>query len=271
MSESQTISEPHGIKIRCLIVDDEPPAREVIKRYIEQVPLLELAGECANAIQALIVLQQQPVDLIFLDIRMPQLNGTDFLKALINPPRIIFTTAYAEYALDGFELDVVDFLMKPVRFDRFLKAVNKACLAPEARASAAPGEESERMGGKVHGSIGGRVGGNVGPSVPERKNDSFVYFRADRKMVKVMLADILYIESMKDYVKVITAETTIVTKQSISSVEAMLPENVFARTHRSFIVNLANIRSFTNDLIEVGRVQVPVGKLYRNAVMKMLG
>ena len=234
------------IRTRCLIVDDEPPAREVIKRYIEQMELLELTAECANAIQAITILQQQSIDLIFLDIRMPQLNGTDFLKTLKHPPKIIFTTAYAEYAVEGYELDVVDYLMKPIRFDRFLKAVNKAFPAQDKPALL-------KM-----------------DSPEEKKEDSFVYFRADRKMVKVFLSEILYIESMKDYVKVITSQSTIITKQSISSVEAMLPERLFVRTHRSYIVSLRKIRSFTNELIEVSNVSIPVGKLYRNGVMKML-
>lgn len=117
---------PDTMIIKCLVIDDEPPAREIIRRYIEQMPTLELVAECANAIQAFTVLQQQPVDLMFLDIRMPQLNGNDFLKTLKNPPKVIFTTAYTEYALEGYELDVVDYLMKPIPFDRFLKAVNKA-------------------------------------------------------------------------------------------------------------------------------------------------
>ena len=237
------------IRTRCLIIDDEPPARDVIRRYVEQIDLLELAGECANAIQALNVLQQQRIDLIFLDIRMPQLSGTDFLKTLKNPPKIIFTTAYAEYAVEGYELDVVDYLMKPVRFDRFLKAVNKAVPAPQS-------QDKQPL--------------PKAPAPEEKKNDSFVYFRADRKMVKVFLHEILYIESMKDYVKVITVNATIITKQSISSVEAMLPENLFVRTHRSFIVSLNKVRSFTHELIEVSNGSIPVGKLYRNGVMKML-
>src|SRR5688572_15039846 len=163
----------HDVKtIRCLIVDDEPPAREIIRRYIQEVPTLELAGECANALQAFALLQQQQIDLLFLDIRMPQINGNDFLKTLKNPPKVIFTTAYTEYALEGYELDVVDYLMKPIPFDRFLKAVNKAYQqAIVKHDTSAPAEE---------------------------KNESFVYFRADRKMVKVMLHDIRYIESMKD-------------------------------------------------------------------------
>jgi two-component system, LytTR family, response regulator len=235
------------MKIKCLIIDDEPPAREVIKRYIEQLPMLELAGECANAIQAISVLQQTPVDLIFLDIRMPQLNGTDFLKTLKNPPKVIFTTAYTEYALEGYELDIVDYLMKPIRFDRFIKAVNKAFPLGEGKSS--PDADKPNA---------------------EPKNESFVYFRADRKMVKVLVNDILYIESMKDYVKVFTSTNSLVTKQSISSVETMLPEKKFIRTHRSFIVSVNKIKSFNNELIEVGHTEIPIGKLYRNTVLKLL-
>lgn len=231
--------------IRCLIIDDEPPAREIIRRYIQQIPTLELAGECANAIQAFTFLQQQPVDLMFLDIRMPQLNGNDFLKTLKNPPKVIFTTAYSEYALEGYELDVIDYLMKPIPFDRFLKAVNKAYQQTAVKADVSVAEE--------------------------KKTDSFVYFRADRKMVKVTLQDILYIESMKDYIKVITTGGTIITKQSISSVEAMLPEKEFIRTHRSFIVSTRHIKSFTSELIEIHNTEVPIGKLFRNEVMKTLG
>ena len=230
--------------IKCLVVDDEPPAREIIRRYIEEMPVLELAGECANAIQAFTFLQQQPVDLLFLDIRMPQLNGTDFLKALKNPTKVIFTTAYAEYALEGYELDVVDYLMKPITFERFLKSVNKIC----------------QHGRFYTDSI----------AAEEKKTDSFVYFRSDRKMVKVMLADILYIESMKDYIKVFTTNGMIITKQSISSVEAMLPDKEFIRTHRSFIVSTRHIKSFTAELIELQNMDIPIGKLFRNEVMKTL-
>jgi DNA-binding LytR/AlgR family response regulator len=238
MDEPQTI--------RCLIIDDEPPAREIIRRYVQEIPTLQLMGECANAIQALTALQQHAVDLLFLDIRMPQLNGTDFIKTLKNPPKVIFTTAFSEYALEGYELDVVDYLMKPIRFDRFLKAVNKAY--PLTGPAIKP----------------------VAPTViEEKKNESFVYFRADRKMVKVMLDDILYIESMKDYIKVNTVQGVIITKQSISSVEAMLPEKLFVRTHRSFIVSINKIKSFTNELVEVDKTDIPIGKLFRNGVMKV--
>lgn len=240
MNDTQTI--------HCLIADDEPPAREIIRRYVQEIPSLKLMGECANAIQALTVLQQQPIDLLFLDIRMPQINGTDFIKTLKNPPKVIFTTAFSEYALEGYELDVVDYLMKPIRFDRFLKAVNKAYPLNVSTASQKPA---------------------VASIVEENKNESFVYFRADRKMVKVMLDDILYIESMKDYIKVFTVHGVIITKQSISSVEAMLPDKLFVRTHRSFIVSINKIKSFTHELVEIDKIDIPIGKLFRNGVMKV--
>ena len=235
---------PESSAIRCLIVDDEPPAREIIRRYIQQVPMLELSGECANAIEAFGLLQKLEIDLLFLDIRMPQLNGNDFLKTLKNPPKVIFTTAFSEYALEGYDLDVVDYLLKPIPFDRFLKAVNKACQLSIVKTDSS--------------------------SVAEQKSESFVYFRADRKMVKVMLNKILYIESMKDYVKIFTQEGMLITKQSISSVEAMLPEREFVRTHRSFIVATRHIKSFTSDLIEIHNTEVPIGKLFRNEVLKVL-
>lgn len=234
--------------IRCLIIDDEPPAREIIRRYVQEIPTLQLMGECANAMQALTVLQQQSIDLLFLDIRMPQLNGTDFIKTLKYPPKVIFTTAFSEFALEGYELDVVDYLMKPIRFDRFLKAINKAY----------PLNGSATVQKPVVGSV-----------VEVKKNESFVYFRADRKMVKVMLDDILYIESMKDYIKVFTVQGVIITKQSISSVEAMLPDKLFVRTHRSFIVSINKIKSFTNELVEIDKTDIPIGKLFRNGVMKV--
>jgi len=233
--------------IKCLIIDDEPPAREVLKRYVEQLPMLQLTGECSNAIQAIGMLQQQDIDLLFLDIRMPQLNGIDFLRTLNTPPKIIFTTAFAEYAVEGYELDIADYLMKPIRFDRFIKAVNKAF--PKQ-----PTIDTEEKFQPLE----------------EKRTESFVYFRADRKMVKVLLNDILYIESMKDYVKVCTTHNTIITKQSLSSVETMLPEKSFIRTHRSYIVAVYHISTFTNEIIEVKKTEIPIGKLYRNAVLKRL-
>ncbi|MDI3321952.1 LytR/AlgR family response regulator transcription factor [Pinibacter soli] len=240
------MSDPNVIK--CLVIDDEPPARSILKNYIEAMPALKWVGECGNAIQALSYLQQHEVQLIFLDIRMPQLSGIDFLKTLKNPPAVIFTTAYSDYAIQSYDLDAVDYLLKPIQFERFIKAINKVLYA------------------KGSNQLTETTVSNEAPAVKE----SFVYFRADRKMVKVMLRDIHYIESMKDYVKVFTGNGTIVTRQSIISLEAMLPGNMFLRTHRSFIVSLEKIRSFTNEVIEVEKSEIPVGKLYRNNVMRAL-
>ena len=230
--------------IQCLLVDDEPPAREILRRYIGDIATMELAAECSNALQAFTVLQKEPIDLMFLDVRMPRMNGNDFLKSLRHPPKVILTTAYPEYAVEGYELDVVDYLLKPVPFDRFLKAVNKAF--PTG------GVPEEKM------------------DVTEKKKQAFVYFRIDRKMKKVMLDDILYIESMKDYIKLFTSEGTLITKQSISSVEEMLPEKEFARVHRSYIISLNNIKSFTAEVIEIGNTNIPIGKLYRSDAMRIL-
>lgn len=240
---------PDFIPIQCLIVDDEPPAREIIRRYIEEIPTLQFIGECSNAVQAMGVLQQQKVDLMFLDIRMPQLNGNELLKILKNPPKVILTTAYAEYALEGYELDIVDYLVKPIKFDRFLKAVNKAFELTNYKTTTEHPVTNDALS----------------------EETSFVYFRVDRKMVKVMLTDILYIESMKDYIKVVTTNTTLITKQSITSVEAMLPEKKFIRAHRSFIVSLHKIKSFTGEVIEIEKQEIPIGKLYKTGVMKVLG
>ncbi|HET7897733.1 MAG TPA: LytTR family DNA-binding domain-containing protein, partial [Flavisolibacter sp.] len=238
---------PNTAPIRCLVVDDEPLARDVLRRYLALLPSLELCGECSNAIEALSFLQQQPVDLLFLDIHMPQLKGIDLLKILTNPPKVILTTAHAEYALEGYDLDIVDYLLKPIQFERFLKAVTKAF----------------------------QVTKPLGPAVPatasEEKKEAYIYLRADRKMVKVLLDDILYLESMKDYVKVFTTKGLIITKQSITAMEAMLPEQTFVRTHRSFIASITKIKSFTNELLEIEKAEIPIGKLYRNNVMKVLG
>lgn len=237
------------VAIKCLIVDDEPMARDVIRRYIEKVPVLQLAGECGNAIDAMIFLHKEPVDLIFLDIRMPHLSGTDFIKSLRNVPKVIFTTAYKEYALEGFELDVVDYLLKPIRIDRFLRAVSKAFP-----------QQKEELTGNGHSTMS-----------PDRKiNSGFIYLKADRKMVKVMLEDILYIESSRDYLKVFTQNSSIITRQTISSIEAMLSDNEFVRIHRSYIVSIKKIDSFTHEIVEIGKKELPIGKFYLNSFLKLV-
>ncbi len=233
-------------KINCLIVDDEPPATKIIKSYIEKIPRLQLVRECNNAIDAFNVLQEEKIDLIFLDIKMPQLKGIDFLKSLKAPPKVIFTTAYTEYALQGYELSVVDYLLKPISFERFLKAVNKVMPTKDEQSS----EESD--------------------IIKPEKGKSFFYFRADRKMVKILLSDILYIESIKEYVKIVTRTQTIITKNSIASLDSMLPNDRFIRIHRSFIVSIDEIKSFTHEIIELGKTELPIGKTYRQNVMSVL-
>lgn len=236
--------------IKCIIVDDEPMARDVIRRYVEKVPTLRLSGEFGNAIDASVFLQEHHVDIIFLDIRMPQLSGTDFVRSLRTIPKIIFTTAHKEYAHEGYELDVIDYLLKPIRFDRFLKAVHKAF--PKK-------EQDEQM--EVY----------TAPLHETKAVDSFIYVRVDRKMVKIILDDILYIESDKDYVKLFTDKGFVITRQTIASVEAMLSEKEFVRIHRSYIVSMNKVKSFTHEVVEVANKELPVGKLYRNNFLKLQG
>lgn len=239
--------DTNHISIKCLIVDDEPMARDVIRRYIEKVPLLKLAGECSNAIEALMFLHNESVDLIFLDILMPQITGTEFAKALRYKTKIIFTTAFKEYAMDGFDLDAVDYLLKPIRFDRFLRAITKAFPQKSGELNSMPSMD-----------------------LPGKKNTSgFIYLKADRKMVKVMLDDILYIESSRDYLKVFTQNHSILTRQTISSIEAMLSENEFIRIHRSYIVSIRKIDSFTHETVEIGKKELPIGKFYLNSFLKL--
>ncbi|MBD2705838.1 response regulator transcription factor [Spirosoma sp. BT702] len=232
----------------CLIVDDEPPARDVLRRYVTQVPMLSLIGECTNAIQALSALKQQPIDLLFLDIQLPQLTGIELIRTLTQPPKIVLTTAYEHYAVQAFELDVTDYLIKPIRFERFLKSVSKALpdhkLPPISQPLTAP--------------------------QPETAMDTFLYFRAERKMVKVFLGDLLYVESLKDYVKLHTTKGSIITKYAITALEAMLPGPSFLRVHRSYLVSLDKIDSFTSDQIAIGRHLIPIGKLYRQQALKLL-
>ena len=232
------------MKARCLIIDDEPPALEVLKSYIQETPSLELVGQCHHAIEAFSFLQENEVDLLFLDIQMPRLLGTDFVRALPQPPKVIFTTAFREYALDGFELNAVDYLLKPFSLDRFLKSVHKALHS-----------EQKQIGL---------------PVVKENSTHRFLYFRADRKMVKVMVDDIRYIESLKDYVKIHLDQQTIVTKQTISSVETMLPADEYIRIHRSYIVSIKKITSYSSASIFLGKEELPIGPHSRTFVMAQL-
>jgi len=230
--------------IKCIIVDDEPLAIEIVESYVTKIDQLQLIGTFRNAIQAFAFLQQQPVDLIFLDIQMPKLSGIDFLKTLKNPPKVIFTTAFRDYALDGFELEAVDYLLKPIPFERFLKAVAKVMHQPPS--SPDPGVQKTENG-----------------------SDDYVYFKVDKKMVKTKMADVLYIESIKDYVRVRTGEREIITQQKISYLEESLPRQ-FLRIHRSFIVNVNKIDAYSATDVEIGKHSIPIGRNYKNDVMKVL-
>ncbi len=238
---------PEFKKIKCLVIDDELPAREILKKHISGVEALELCGTCSNAVEAISFLKDNRVDLIFLDIQMPQLLGTNFLRTLKNPPKVIFTTAYRKYAVEGFELDAVDFLLKPINFQRFLKGVNKVLQVNlQGHDAIVPAEN--------HAEI-------VQP---------FLYFRANRKMVKVLFNEILYIEGLNDYIKIITIQKVIVTKHLLTSLEEMLPQHEFVRTHKSFIVAVYKIESFNADSLEIGKKSIPIGRSYKFNVNKIL-
>lgn len=234
--------------IKCIIVDDEPLAIEIVESYVNRIDQLQLQGTFRNAVQAFDYLQQHSVDLIFLDIQMPKLSGIEFLKTLKNPPKVIFTTAFRDYAIDGFDLEVIDYLLKPIPFERFLKAVAKV-VHQQATAAAAPSSS---------------------PKKPEVSTDDYVYFKVDKKMIKTKMAAVLYIESVKDYVKVRTEEKEIITQQKISYLEESLPHQQFLRIHRSFIVNIDKIDAYSATDVEIGKHSIPIGRNYKNDVMKVL-
>jgi DNA-binding LytR/AlgR family response regulator len=225
------------------LVDDEPPALTVLEKYIDMVEQLEVVGKCSNAFEAMDMLQKKKVDLLFLDIQMPKLLGTGLLKTLRHPPKVIFTTAYKEYASEAFELDAIDYLVKPISLERFLKAVNKATN------SGVTNEEK----------------------IVPADTPGFLYFRSERKMVKVFLDEIIYIESLKDYIKISRLnDKPLLVKQSITTLEAMLPKHLFVRIHRSFIVSINKITSFTNRDVEVGGIEIPIGKLYTENLQQFI-
>jgi DNA-binding LytR/AlgR family response regulator len=233
------------MKLRCLLIDDEPPALKVLSTYITTINGLEIAGQCKNALEALDVLQHKAVDVIFLDIKMPHIIGTEFLKNLSHPPKVIFVTAYREYAVDGFELDAVDYLVKPVSFERFFKAITKL---------------NRLMGRETV-----VINDDDGP-----KNDSFIYLRVDRDMKKIFVNDISYIESWKDYVKIfLVGGKYFLVKQSITAMENLLSDK-FMRVHRSYIVSFEKISGYNSAAIQLGEHDIPIGRLYKQNVMERL-
>ena len=239
----------HSNKIKCLVVDDELPAREILKQHIKGVDALQLTGTCASAVEAISFLKDNHVDLIFLDIQMPQLLGTNFIRTLKMPPKVIFTTAFRKYALEGFELDAVDYLLKPISFERFLKGVNKV-LQINFPTDQIPTSNSR--------------------ATNKDTASSFLYFRADRKMVKVFFSDILFVEALKDYIKIVTTTKTIVTKYVLTTLAELLPNEEFLRIHKSYIVAINKIESYNADSIQIAKHELPIGRLYKYDVGRIL-
>ncbi len=227
--------------IRCLIIDDEPLAQNVIENYLKNFSFIELIAKCDNAVSALDWIKKIKIDLIFLDISMPFLSGIDLLKAMKNAPRVIITTAHKEFAIEGYELNVLDYLLKPISFDRFLKAIDKLD-NPNAE--------------------------NAKPQPPDSPSDSFIYVKSERKNLKILLNEILFIESLKDYIKIHTTNKTIITQVPISDIERRLPEN-FLRVHRSFIIAKDKITAYTQHDFEIGKLQIPIGRSYKSMVVKI--
>lgn len=235
------------MKTKCMIVDDEPLARDLIRAHVEKLENFEIVAECNNAMKALSVLREKHVDLLFMDIQMPQITGIEFLKTLKHPPKVIITTAYREYALDGFELDVVDYLLKPITFERFLKSVNKFYQMCQEQIKVATGGVSEKAA-----------------------EESYIYVKENKKVIKVNLADIKYIEGLSEYVQIYTDKRKIITKTSMALMEEKLPADHFLRIHKSYIVPINKIEAFTANTIEISGKELPIGRNFKNAVLNAL-
>ena len=227
----------------CFIVDDEQLARQLLEGFVNKIPGLELKGMCKNPLEAMEILNNEKIDILLLDIQMPELTGVEFLRSLKNKPTTIFTTAYSEYALEGYELDVVDYLVKPFSLDRFIQAINKATGHIDLK------RKAER--------------GNGSPDDQE-----FVLLHADHKIYKVKLQEIQYIEGLKEYVSYYTKEKRIIVLQSLRSIEESLPKDQFIRIHRSYIVPIDKIKSLDGNQVQIGDKLIPIGRSYKDEVMK---
>lgn len=236
--------------MQCIALDDEPLALNVIRDYCSKVSYLNLAGTFTSAVEASKELTGRQVDLIFLDIQMPHITGIEFIKTLSNPPITIFTTAYSEHALEGFELDAIDYLVKPIPFDRFLKAVNKAYEIYSLRNL-----------------------GNIASEGEQSDNDrkaSYMLVKVEYSTVKVNFGDIIYIEGVKDYVKIVTLKKTLLTKSTMKHIEEKLPADEFVRVHKSYLVSLTKIEKIENNRIIFGEKYIPVGEYYKDGFYKRL-
>lgn len=228
-------------KMKCLIVDDEPLARDLLEDNVRQVPFLELAGTCGNALEALDIIHREKIDLIFLDIQMPGLNGIQFLQTLKQPVLVVFITAYEKFAIEGYNLDVVDYLLKPVAFDRFLKAANKA-------------QELFSLRSK--------------PVSPD-----FIFVHADYNLVKISFSDVVYIEGLKDYVKIhlASAQRPVITRMSMKSLEELLPIKKFMRIHKSFILSVEKIISIRKGRVKIAAAELPISDSYAEKFYQLIG
>ena len=233
------------MKIRCLVVDDEPLAAELVAVHIAKMPDLELVKTCSTANEAFNVLQKETVDLLFLDIHMPRMTGWELLKTLPEKPFVIITTAYRENALESYEFDVLDFLLKPITFERFSKSIGKYHQRKLATSDATP-------------------------SVSDSYEQAYKYFKVNREMRKVFLKDILYIESLKDYVRIKTDKESLITYQRISYLEEKLPEDKFIRVHKSFIVAIDKIASLGSNMVKIREKEIPIGRNYKMNVTKLM-
>jgi DNA-binding LytR/AlgR family response regulator len=225
-------------KIRCIIIEDEPLAVKVLSDYVAEVPFLELKGAFKDAIRATDYLRENKVDLIFLDIHLPKLKGMAFLKTITHPPAVIITTAYHQYAVEGFTLNVTDYLLKPIEFERFLIAVNKV--------KTAQGENQKLV------------------DSPNEKD--FIFLNVQKKKMKILFSEILYIESQREYIKIATAKKEFISKMSTHEIESLLPTHLFRRIHRSFIVSLDKIESYTSETVEVNGIIIPIGRGYKGII-----
>lgn len=236
-----------GKPVNCIIVDDEPVAREILENHLEKIDTIHVVASCKSAMEAFKIINTRHVDLIFLDINMPDISGLSFARSMSREYKVIFTTAYREYAVDGFDLKAVDYLLKPISFERLLQGINKFL---EESSAVLPGKSGE---------------------ITIEKDDS-IFVRSDRKMVKVNFNDIVFIESLGDYIKInLEEQKVLVTRDTISNIEARLPAGDFLRIHRSFIVSLQKIETFTSDTIGIGKHELPISRSYRDSVIDRLG
>ena len=245
-------------KIRCLALDDEPLALAILEKYITSMPSLILVKTCTDPLEALSLIQQGKVDLLFLDIQMPTLTGIQFLRVMQGKCKTILTTAYAEFALEGYEFDVIDYLLKPISFERFLKAVQKVVgqFAVGSFQSSISNEDSEVLNSSI--------------KTPQPQLD-FIFVKTEYKIQKINLSDILYIEGLKDYVSIYTNTERILTLQTMKKMEEILPANRFVRVHKSYIVSLQKIETIERQRITIGKNTIPVGDSFQKDFMKLIG